>query len=282
MRYIPSYLSFLIFLCFLYIIFLLHRNAFFLYPLNTILEKPNTGTYEELYFANGIHGWYYFASSRTNNPSILFYFNGNSGNISSRISYIKIIHKFFPDYDIFHMDYPGFGNSLGNIPTYDEICDKCFHVYKKVLENKSFPKIGIWAEDIGCLVALSISYNINKLLSNDRNPDWYVFFDGMFDIKKVYYDYIPFFLQIFIIPFLSQKISLDYYRDEYMKIQKLCIIHSNENQIFSIHNVINMFLNTLILKPQQYKLVCIEGNEKNSLFLLENQEKIYSSLQNFL
>jgi hypothetical protein len=245
-----------------------------------------------MYFSNGIHGWYYFPPSSLTtppehdssaSPHLLIVLNGNSGNISSRISIIKIIQKLFPEYDIFHMDYPGFGNSISpHLPTFDDICQKCFQVYETIHKKKSYQKIGIWAEDIGCLIALSILQKIHQSSLSYPNPNWYIFYEGMFDLSAVYRNWVPSLLQLFILPVLSNKTNVNYYLREYHKLPKLCILHSKCNRIFSLHQVMNLFLNSIITKPTQYQFICLEGNEQNSLFLMENQEKIYSCLQNFL
>ena len=289
---IPSTFSFLIFVCFLYIIFLCYRNSFFLFPFNSFLEKPATNTFEDIYFSNGIHGWYYFPLSRnrsdndtnSTNHRLLIVLNGNSGNISSRISIIKIIQKFFPEYDILHIDYPGFGNSINDhFPTYHDICEKSFQVYETIQRKKNYEKIGIWAEDMGCLISLSLYNKISKQReSTIRSPDWYIFYEGMFDLRTVYRDYVPFYLQMFILPFLSKELSIDHYRKEYLNLPKVCIFHSRHNRIFPMYHVLNLFLSFIMTKPQKYRLICLEGNEHNSLFLAENQEKIYLCIDNFL
>lgn len=295
-RFPPSLVSLIFFLCFLYIIFLLHRNCFFFFPFQTYLEKPDTAMFEDMYFSNGIHGWYYFSSSVDNDdddsPSphpqqLIIFLNGNSGNISSRISIIKIIKKLFPQYDIFHMDYPGFGNSLSShIPSFDDICKQSFRVYETIHTKKSYQKIGIWAEDIGCLVALSLLQHIHQSSVDSTNsfqtPDWYLFHEGMFDLSTVYRDWIPSLFQILILPILSKQTNIHHYDQQIRMLPKVCILHSKHNRIFSLHQVMILFLNMIITKPEQYRLVCLEGNEQNSIFLAENQEKIYSCIQNFL
>jgi len=294
-----SFYYFLVFIFILYFLFLWHRHSFFLYPFYAIIESPPPEV-EEIFFPTGINGWYYPPLDPLG-QNLVIYLNGNSGNVSTRISQIKIIqnHIIPINYGILHLDYPQYGISMSSSKTTNIDIFILFKEIKKtypfILQWKQFSQIGFWCEDIGTFLGLLFYNSFVEEQQNNTNqtPDWYLFFNGIFDMRTLYSEILPNFIHIFFLPFLSSSLSRKEKKEKHKsgKKTKFIIAHAKENANFCYDDIIPIFFEWCnedleksknLVKTKHHTnhitttshFIHLEGTQDSCLFLKKNQERL--------
>ena len=111
---------------------------------------------------NNLHGW---LIKNINSDKLLIFFHGNGGNISNRLSFIKLFDRL--NISVLIFDYPGYGKSEGEPSEKNlNLSGKLFTQYAIDYLKYSTDKIILYGESIGCPVASYIStlYDIKYLL----------------------------------------------------------------------------------------------------------------------
>lgn len=98
---------------------------------------------------------------------VVFYFKGNTRSIKG---WSKFTNDFLnKGYDVFIIDYPGFGKSLGK-KTIDEICNGAIHAYHWLSNHYPENKIIIYGRSFGAGIAAFIAGKFNPSLLVLESP----------------------------------------------------------------------------------------------------------------
>lgn len=178
---IVLFLFFLIINIFFYFI----QRAFIYFPSSEISQTP--GSYQIKYFdiiintnEGTIHGWEIPHQER---KAYILYFNGNGGNIGSRVDAYKILHDL--GYHIFTFDYPGYGRSCGS-PSKKAIEESLFYLdhYLNANIKEGIPLL-VHGFSLGGAIAsiYALGYDADALVLEAT-------FTSIEDMAKLYYPYI--------------------------------------------------------------------------------------------
>jgi uncharacterized protein len=193
------------------------------FPEKTLYEKPEDYgfQYEEVTVATEdkveIFGWY-LKTKELDKQGVLLFFHGNAGNISSRLHKAKgWIERGF---DVFLIDYRGYGRSQGEIRHSDDVVKDANAALDYLTEKKkkSLPDIVLYGESLGTYPAVKLG---------TENPVAAVIleapFTSMFDVAKTHY------------PFVMKPLMQNYIFSNLDEIGKLkaplFVLHGNNDEI---------------------------------------------------
>lgn len=150
------------------------------------------------------------------NKTVLF-FHGNGGNISHRGDSIYIFHKL--KMNVFIVDYPGYGNSVGN-PTEQNLYQSATTAWQYLLKDKNTraKNIIIFGRSLGGAVAIDLASRVSAagLILEST-------FSSVRDIVDI------------VFPALSKFVFLRYSFDSLSKIDKvtspIIVIHSTDDDV---------------------------------------------------
>jgi len=186
--------------------------------------------YEDIRFQTqdgiGLHGWYI----PTKNPSgTLLFFHGNAGNISHRLSSIRIFHELA--LNVFIFDYRGYGKSEGSIDEAGSYLDaRAAWDYLTQQKNTEAGTIIIFGRSLGSAVA--------AYLGRQKRAAGIILESSFRSIPELGQQLYP-FLPVKLLSRIEYPTS-DYLRD--IMIPKL-IIHSREDEIIPFsHGIFNFGL----------------------------------------
>lgn len=190
---------------------------------------------------------------KTPNPKgLVFYLHGNAGSLDSWGS----IAKNYTDlgYDIFILDYRGFGKSEGKIENQDQIYQDLTFVYNKLITKYDRNKVVI--------IGYSIGTGLATYLASIENPKKLI-------LQAPYYNFVEFSSgRAPFVPDFLKKFKFE--TDKYIiKVKSpIYIFHGNKDQIISCDNSIRL---QKLLKPTD-KVFILEGQDHlmmndNSIFL---------------
>lgn len=178
---------------------------------------------------------------KTSNPKgLIFYLHGNAGSLDSWGNSAKIYTNL--GYDIFILDYRGFGKSEGQIENQEQVYRDISIVYDKVkseYKNKETIVIGY-----------SIGTGLAAYLASIKNPDKLILqapYYNFLEFSSTKEPYFPDFLKKF--QFETNKYIVKVKAPIY-------IFHGNQDQLISIENSVRL-----------QKLL----KSKDVFFMLENQ-----------
>jgi len=212
-----------ILLIFLFILYLKYfEKTHIFYPDKKIYQEPKDFNlnYKEVFIKTpdniNLCGWFIKGDSK----SIILYFHGNAGNISTRLEIVKM----FVDskFNVFIFDYRGYGKSTGK-PTEKGIYLDTLSIYKYLTENENIniENIIVYGESIGCAFATYLAEKEKVSLLILQSP-----FSSALDMASFLFPYIPKF-------FLKLIISVEF--DNLSRIKKInipkLIIHSIDDEI---------------------------------------------------
>jgi len=120
--------------------------------------------YEDVYFKTEdgleLNGWY--LNNGKENPTLL-YCHGNAGNISNRLTHIRLFRGI--GLNIFIFDYRGYGHSGGEVSEAGMYEDACAaYIYLKSRGDLDPPKIFPFGESMGGAVAIDLACKHNPPL----------------------------------------------------------------------------------------------------------------------
>ncbi len=181
---------------------------------------------------------------KTSNPKgLIFYLHGNAGSLDSWGNNAKI----FTDlgYDIFFLDYRGFGKSEGEIENQEQVFKDISIVYDEIIPNyKNKQKI---------IIGYSIGTGLATYLASVKNPDKLILQAPFYNFLELSSGSVPYF------PDFLKKFQFE--TDKYITKVKapIYLFHGNQDQLISYDNSLRL---KKIIKPS------------DSLFTLENQGHI--------
>lgn len=181
---------------------------------------------------------------KTANPKgLIFYLHGNAGSVDSWGNNAKIYTDL--GYDIFFLDYRGFGKSEGQIENQEQIFRDLNVVYDKIVSKyKSNKKI---------IIGYSIGTGLATYLASIKNPDKLI-------LQAPYYNFLEFSSgRVPYFPDFLKKFQFE--TNKYIVEVKspIYLFHGNQDQLISYDNSLKL---KKIIKPT------------DSLYTLENQGHI--------
>ncbi len=118
---------------------------------------------------------------------VIFYLHGNAGSLSSWGKVAKTYTDL--NYDVFMLDYRGYGKSEGKISSQEQLFQDNQNVYERLKETYSEEKIVIMGYSFGTGLASKLAATNNPKLLILQAP-----FYSMIDIMKHHYSWIPTFI----------------------------------------------------------------------------------------
>ncbi len=181
---------------------------------------------------------------QTENPKgLIFYLHGNKGSIDSWGNNAKMYTDL--GYDIFFLDYRGFGKSEGEIENQEQVFIDISIVYDKVIAS--------YKEKKNVIIGYSIGTGLATYLSSIKNPNKLILQAPYYNFLEYSSSRAPYF------PDFLKKFHFE--TNIYMTKVKsqIYIFHGNQDQLISIKNSERL---QKLFKP------------KDKLFILENQNHI--------
>lgn len=181
---------------------------------------------------------------KTQNPKgLVFYLHGNAGSLDTWGS----IAKNYTDlgYDIFILDYRGFGKSEGEIENQDQVFQDLTFAYNKLITTYDRSKVVI--------IGYSIGTGLATYLASIENPKKLILQAPYFNFIELSSGRVPF------VPDFLKKFKFE--TDKYIvKVKSpIYIFHGNKDQVISFDNSIRL---QKLLKPT------------DKVFILDNQEHL--------
>lgn len=177
---------------------------------------------------------------KTPNPKgLVFYLHGNAGSLDTWGS----VAKNYTDlgYDIFILDYRGFGKSEGEIENQDQVFQDLTFAYNKLITKYDRNKVVI--------IGYSIGTGLATYLASIENPDKLI-------LQAPYYNFIE--LSSGRVPFFPDFLKkFEFETDKYIVSVKspIYIFHGNKDQVISCDNSIRL---KKLLKPSD-KVFILDG-----------------------
>lgn len=181
---------------------------------------------------------------KTPNPKgLIFYLHGNAGSLDTWGS----IAENYTDlgYDIFILDYRGFGKSEGKIESQDQVFKDLTFTYNALIKKYDRNKVVI--------IGYSIGTGLATYLASIENPEKLI-------LQAPYYNFIEFSsARAPFVPDFLKKFKFE--TDQYIvKVKSpIYIFHGNKDQVISCENSIRL---QKLLKP------------KGKVFILDGQDHI--------
>ena len=181
---------------------------------------------------------------KTKNPKgLIFYLHGNKGSIDSWGNNAKIYTDL--GYDIFFLDYRGFGKSEGQIENQEQVFKDISIVYDKVIDN--------YKDKNNSIIGYSIGTGLATYLASIKNPNKLI-------LQAPYYNFLEYStLRAPYFPDFLKKFQFETNKYITKVKSQIYIFHGNQDQLISIKNSERL---QKLFKP----------NDK--LFILENQNHI--------
>jgi len=172
------------------LVFYYIQDSLIFYP-NRNLESENILKANDAFTAIKIDDYSGWLFKNDSSNKTIIYFGGNAQNCASY--FVKLLQddfiKYFEDYNILAIDYPGYGNSLGK-PNEKSITEMSKKVYQYIDSNtKMNSEIVVMGYSIGTGVACEVAsnYEVNGLillapydnLTNVINTNFPIFYGPM-------------------------------------------------------------------------------------------------------
>jgi len=124
---------------------------------------------------------------RENSKGVIFYLHGNAGSLGSLGN---VSEYFLPlGYDVFIIDYPGYGKSSNAITSQEELFEDTQYVYDDLKKRYSEDKIVVVGYSIGTGIAAHLASNNNPFKLVLQAPYY-----SMINLSKRNYPMIPTFI----------------------------------------------------------------------------------------
>lgn len=194
------------------------------FPEKVLYEKPEDYGlhYEEITLSTQdkveLFGWYIQGSPARERNSVLLFFHGNAGNISNRLYKIKgWVERGF---DVFLIDYRGYGRSKGAIRHSDDVLKDAAAALDWVRKErkKALSEIILYGESLGTYPAIRLSSEHAVAAVILEAP-----FTSLYEVAKTHYPFV-------IRPFMQ---SFEFSNREHIeKVRSpVFILHGNQDEI---------------------------------------------------
>lgn len=155
---------------------------------------------------------------RKNPKGLVFFLHGNSGSLDNWLTDTSFYEEI--NYDLFMLDYRGFGKSTGKITSEEQLLEDITKAWKSVISTYKDKKIIIYGRSIGTPLSAYLASKIEPDLTILVTPLY-----NMEALRKLYYSWVPKFLL---------RYQLD--TSKYLKKAKgkIAIIHGDKDRVIPI------------------------------------------------
>ncbi len=213
------------------------------FQFNQNFEELNIPSYDE----KKLNGLLFKVS---NPKGLIFYLHGNAGSLDSWGNNAKIYTDL--GYDIFFLDYRGFGKSEGKIESQGQVFRDLNVIYDKIISKyKNKQKV---------IIGYSIGTGLATYLASIKNPDKLILqapYYNFLEFSSTRAPYFPDFLKKF--QFETNKYIIKVKAPIY-------IFHGNQDQLISIENSVRL---QKLLKPND---VFFELENQGHLGINDNED----------
>ncbi len=175
----------------------------------------------------------------------VLFFHGNAGNLAS---WGDVSKDFMPlGYDVFVIDYRGYGKSSGKISSEADLHSDAKIIYQHMLQNYPEEKIVIFGRSIGSGIAARLAAENNPRALILESP-----YFNLADVGKVHYPYLP----------VRLLLRYRFENDRYLPLVRcpILIIHGTEDEVIPYAS--GLKLKNLVSKVE---MVTIAGGDHNNL-----------------
>ncbi len=198
---------------------------------------------------------------KAENPQgLLFYLHGNGGALDSWGDISRLYTNM--GYDIFMLDYRGFGKSTGSITSEEQMHEDVQLAYDKMKE--------LYDEDHITVIGFSIGTGMASCLAAKNNPQRLILQAPYYSLEKLIQDISP------IVPAFLIRYKLENYTYLPQCRMPVTIFHGNDDKVINIASSLKL---KELLKPTD-ELVILEDTEHNEITANKDyQEKLREILQ---
>ncbi len=241
---------------------LLWQNRLIFLPQEEIKQTPkdiNLG-YEEVWLpvtpAEKIHAWWLPAT--VPQADVILYFHGNGCNIGGRVQHIQKFHRL--GFNIFIIDYRGYGRSQGKFPTEKQVYQDAETAWQYLIQQRGIKpnNILLYGHSLGGAIAIDLAAKHSEIAG--------LVIEGSFTSMRQMVNYIGKY-QIFPVDWL-----LTHKFDSMSKIKSLqmplLFIHGTEDRIVPAH--MSQTLYQQAVAPKQ--LWEVVGGKHNDIASVSGEE----------
>lgn len=214
-------------------------------------EEFNTLTHDE----KSLHGILFKADSA---KGLIFYLHGNAGSLASWGNVASAYTHL--DYDVFILDYRGYGKSDGEITSQNQLYSDNQLVYNKLKES--------YSEDSIIVLGYSIGTGMASKLASDNSPKQLILqapYYSLKDMMRHTYSFVPTFL-----------LKYQFETNEYLKDcnAPVTIFHGNKDAVIYYGSSEKLKKDY----PDKISLITLEGQGHNGMTDNENYRKEIKNL----
>ena len=215
----------------------------FKFDYNQDFEEVNFSSFDD----KNLHGLLFKAQ---NPKGLVFYLHGNAGNLSTWGNISEIYTNL--GYDIYILDYRGFGKSNGNIENEDQVNKDVSLVYRNIIKKYDQQKIVI--------IGYSIGTGPASYLASNNDADKLILQAPFYNFTELSSQAMPF------MPNFLKKYSFKT-NTVITKIKfPIYIFHGNKDQVINYENSVRL---SKLLKPNDYFFTL---NNQNHIGINENED----------
>lgn len=185
---------------------------------------------------------------------VILYFHGNAGNLAGWGFVAENFTRY--NYDVFIMDYRGFGKSTGKLSE-AALQDDAIACYNFLVEDYAQESIIIYGRSIGSGVAVKLAAQVNPQLLMLESP-----FYHLADMAHHY------------LPFLPHQLLLKYTFRSDLHIKKVeapvYILHGDEDEVVPYESGVKLFQS---IPEDQVQMFTIKGGGHNNLDSFEEYDR---------
>ena len=267
------------FLLLSYFIFYMNRDRFFLFPMLHLVETPLTETVEEIYFENEMAAWVYPPRRPVEEEKIMVYFNGNAGNVSTRLANVRVVQQLLPEYRIYNLEYPGYGLSADLPLSMDSMGKECLVACQAIVRrHPSLHTLGFWGESLGALVQSHVFAEMAE------EVDWMVHMNGVASLRTTLSSFLHPMLHALVLPVVpcAENASDIYSKKGLEPDQKLLIAHASHDEVVSDTQSKYLYFHLKSAFPDSVYFLELRGKHNGVLLQKENQDVLQEFLNTHL
>jgi uncharacterized protein len=188
---------------------------------------------------------------RQKNPKgIIFFLHGNAGNLKTWATGMDFYQRV--NYDLFMLDYRGYGKSTGNIQSQQQLMDDVRAAWNLIAADYTDKHTVIYGRSLGTALATQLALEVNPSLLVLVSP-----FTSMTAIAKAQYPFAPSFLLRY--PLNTDQIIADV-------SSKTVFIHGSDDTFIPISH--SLALQSIATAPTQF--LTIDGANHSDIHLLSS------------
>lgn len=255
----------------------MQRQNFFLFPLLNLIDAPSGDlVYEEMFFENEMGAWVYPPTRGLDENRVLIYFNGNAGNVSTRIANIRAVKQFLPEHKIFNLEYPGFGISAHMKINFENIVAECVVVVEAIVRNHlNLHELVFWGESIGSLIQARVFTQCSRRVSK------VIQINGVASLADTIAYHLPSLTQGCVLPMLpGPEETLPLYLESLDPTRhRLFLFHAENDEVVPPIQTKRLYLGLKSRFPSCVVYAETRGKHNMSLLCQENRDLISRVLQ---